>query len=219
MSRSVRWVSGAAALLVAASTQAQAAAAPAPPPQPAPAPAAPPPAAGQGTPATAGSQGQSSAAQPGSPGASSQQVVVNPPQPVPPAAPPSSTTVVNPPATAYGPDVTVVERREHPNPMATVATDTLYGGVAGLLVGVGVGLVNQWDTWHRDVMVGAGVGLLVGAAVGVVHAAYDERAWDRRVRRVASTATPPAALARDGLDRTDRDPVISGTTFGLAVGF
>lgn len=157
---------------------------------------------------TAGSQGQSSTAQPSSPGASSQQVVVNPPpsqQPStqPPPSPPSSTTVVNPPPTyvpgpGYAQDEVVVRRRDERNPMATVATDAAYGGVAGLLVGVGAALVNQWDNWQRDVMVGAGAGVLVGAVVGVAHAAYDARE-DRRSRRVAF----------DGMSRTDKDPVIA----------
>ncbi len=163
---------------------------------------------------TAGSQGQSSTAQPSSPGASSQQVVVNPPpsqQPSVQPPPPSSTTVVNPPPTygsGYGQDEVIVSRREEHNPMATVATDAGYGAIAGLLVGTGVALVNQWDHWERDMMVGTGAGVLVGAAVGVVQAGADAR--DDRRRRVA----------RDGMNRTDKDPVItSRPTFALAFNF
>jgi hypothetical protein len=92
--------------------------------------------------------------------------------------------------------------------MATVATDAAYGGVAGLLVGVGVALVNEWDTWERDTMIGSGAGLLVGAAVGVAHAAYDAR-QDRRIRRIAL----------DGLNRTDKDPIATARTVGLAFRF
>ncbi|WP_242345649.1 hypothetical protein [Anaeromyxobacter terrae] len=143
------------------------------------------------------------------PGGASQQVVVNPPSGqsggtttvTPP--PPSSTTVVTPPP-AQGATEVVVERRERPNPMATVATDAAYGGVAGLLVGTGVSLVNEWDHWQRDMMIGAGAGLLVGAAVGAIHATYDAREVDRRERRVA---------VRDGLGSTDRDPVVRAPTY------
>ncbi|WP_242334270.1 MULTISPECIES: hypothetical protein [Anaeromyxobacter] len=145
------------------------------------------------------------------PGGASQQVVVNPPSgqsggtttTVTPPPPPTSTTVVTPPASQPATEV-IVERRERPNPMATVATDAAYGGVAGLLVGTGVSLVNEWDNWQRDMMIGAGVGLLVGAAVGAVHATYDAREADRRERRVA---------VRDGLGSTDRDPVLEAPTY------
>lgn len=197
----------AAALLAAATARGQA-----PAPQPAQSPEAqPPPAAGsQGqAPATAGSQGQSSTAQPGSPGASSQQVVVNPPsegrqqQP----APSTSTTVVNPPP--YRDDTIVIAERERPSPFATVAMDAAWGGLAGFLVGFGVTLVDEFDDWQRDLSIGAGVGVIVGAAVGVAHAAYDAREADRR-RRVAY---------RDGLGRTDRDPVVTAPTMGVAFRF
>jgi hypothetical protein len=140
-------------------------------------------------------------ASPGS-GAASQQVVVNPP----PAQgtgstqqPPSSTTVVTPPPAGADADVDVVVEREERNPMATVAMDAAYGGIAGLLVGVGVALVNEWDNWDRDIMIGAGSGLIIGAAVGVAHAAYDARESRRRRDRYAF----------DGLGSTARDPVIS----------
>lgn len=216
MSVRIRWSIAVAAALVAATARAQTGGQ-APPQQ------QPPPAAGSQ--ATAGSQGQSSTAQPSSPGASSQQVVVNPPQPVPPAAPPSSTTVVNPPSSGptvlappYG-DVAVIERRERPNPLATVATDAAYGGVAGLLVGGGVALIEQGDHWGRDLMVGAGLGLVVGAAIGAVHAVYDQRQYDRAERRAALPAGGSGRLAWDGLGRTDRDPVITAPTVGLAFRF
>lgn len=171
------------------------------------------PAAPSGPPSTAGSQGTSSAAQPGSPGASSQQVVVNPPssqQPSTAAAPPSSTTVVNPPgATAYRDETVYVEREYRPNPVATVATDAAWGGLAGLLVGFGVTLVNQFDHWDRDMMVGAGAGVLVGAAVGAVQATLDAREAERR-RHLAFG---------DGMNRTDRDPVITAPSVGFAFRF
>ena len=57
------------------------------------------------------------------------QVVVNPqPQPAPAAPPPSSR------ATRY--DTTdVVETHPHRPAMVTIATDALYGGIAGVLIG------------------------------------------------------------------------------------
>ena len=176
---------------------------PPPPPPPQAQPAQPAQPSSPQSQSTAGSQGQSSTAQPSSPGASSQQVVVNPPPsqqpstnpPAPPPAPPSTTTVVNPPPT-YGDNV-VVTREPAASPFETIVTDAAYGGVAGLLVGFGVTLVNQFDHWGRDLMVGAGIGVLVGAGVGAVHAGINARD-ERERRRVAYT---------DGLNRTDKDPV------------
>ncbi len=137
---------------------------------------------------------------------------MNPPsaqQPSTQTAPPSSTTVINPPGGGYYQGEYVVEQQPAPNPFATVAIDAAWGGLAGLVVGFGVTLVNSFDHWDRDLMVGAGAGVLVGAAVGVVHAAYNAREADRR-RRVAYG---------DGLNRTDRDPVVTAPTFGYAFRF
>jgi hypothetical protein len=147
----------------------------------------------------------SSAGGGGASGSSSQQVVVNPPQGAAGGPPASSTTVVNPPANG---DVIVTEARERRNPLETVAIDAAYGGLAGLLVGTGVALIDEWDDWDRKLMIGTGVGVIVGAAVGVVHAGYEAR-QDARARRVAS--------ARDGLGSPDRDPVLAGA--GTVVGY
>ncbi len=177
-----------------------------PPPPP---PAQLPPAAPSGPPSTAGSQGTSSTAQPGSPGASSQQVVVNPPssqQPSTATAPPSSTTVINPPGSYQ--QETYVEQQIRTNPIATVATDAAWGGLAGLVVGFGVTLVNQFDHWGRDLMVGAGAGVLVGAAVGVGQAAWD-----------ASHSHGQRVAYDDGMNRTEKDPVITAPTVGYAFRF
>jgi hypothetical protein len=97
------------------------------------------------------------------------QVVVNPQaQPAPAAPPPPSTRV-----TRY--DTTdVVETHPHRPAMATIATDALYGGIAGVLVGGGIALIaSDSDHWVRDLSVGAGAGLLVGGAVGIVEAVSD----------------------------------------------
>jgi hypothetical protein len=126
-----------------------------------------------------------------------------------PAPVPSSTTAVVPPPPAYRQDEVVVDRRTSPSPMVTIATDAAAGGLAGLLVGFGVALVDEFDDWDRNLMVGAGIGVLVGAAVGVAHAAYDARE-DRRAR----------TRYGDGMNRTDRDPVVTAPALvGLALRF
>jgi len=119
------------------------------------------------------------------------QVVVNPqPQPAP-AAPP-------PPATRY--DTTdIVETHPHRPAMVTIATDALYGGVAGVLIGGGVALIGRdGDNWARDLTIGAGAGLLVGGAIGVVEAVSD--ANDHPARHAAADVrtdggSAPSALA------------------------
>jgi hypothetical protein len=150
------------------------------------------------------------APQPGASGGaagSSQQVVVNPPpatgQPtVPSPSAPSNVTVNPPPAPppapqpvavgAYSADTgsgDVAVQRERRSPMATVATNALYGGLAGVVIGGGIALINEGDDWGRDLMLGAGLGVLAGAVVGGVQAYRAESRDDR----------PRAAMSRDGL--------------------
>ncbi len=176
--------------------QPQAAPQPAPPVQATPQQPAPP---VQAAPAPAAAPSSSSSATSGGTPAGSQQVVVNPPGGV--AAPPQqgSTTVVNPPnsptVVSTAPAQTYVEREPPRNPVATVALDAAYGGIAGALIGTGVTLVNDWSHWQRDIGVGAGIGLIAGAAVGVAHAAIEAG----QGRRYA---------VEDGLGSPARDPVI-----------
>lgn len=172
---------------------------------------------GTATQAGAGGQGGQQEAQPGQGGSqqggASQQVVVNPPNnanppppqsPPPQQSPPSSTTVVNPPP-SYG-ETVVVDRDPPKPPMATIATGAAWGGLAGLLVGTGVALIDEWDHWQRDMMIGTGIGVLVGAAVGGVQAYSDHQ--DARRSRVAL----------DGMGSPARDPVTRGgrVVFGYA---
>jgi hypothetical protein len=128
------------------------------------------------------------------------------PQPAPP--PPGTQVVVNPqsasPASAPPSRVThydttdIVETRHHRPAMATIATDALYGGVAGLLVGGGIALIGQdGDHWPRDLMIGAGAGLLVGGAIGVVEAVSD--ANDRPVGHAEADIRNNGGSARSGL--------------------
>ena len=63
-----------------------------------------------------------------------------------------------------------------PSPGAVIATDALYGGIAGLAVGGGIALITDSGNWGRDLAVGAGVGLIAGAIFGAVDAAsYGDR--------------------------------------------
>ena len=128
---------------------------------------------------------------PGQPGT---QVVVNPPPPEA-APPPTSTARVK----TYEQPVVVEER--HRAPMAIIATDALYGGIAGLLVGGGIALLNDGDHWQRDLMIGGGAGILTGVGVGVVQAVMDSNDRPRttavadQVRREGARAPGGTALA------------------------
>jgi hypothetical protein len=97
---------------------------------------------------------------------SSTTVVVNPNDPgyVPP---PTTTTVTT------GDDITGVSA---PPPsgrsaVAIIATDALYGGIAGGVIGGGITLIDQGNNWARNLMLGAGIGVLAGAGYGVYEAA------------------------------------------------
>lgn len=61
----------------------------------------------------------------------------------------------------------IVEVQTHRTPVSVIATDALYGGVAGLAVGAGVALLDGGN-WGRDLATGAGVGLLVGGIFGAI---------------------------------------------------
>jgi hypothetical protein len=74
----------------------------------------------------------------------------------------------------------------------SILMSAVYGGLAGAIVGLGVGLIES-DNYGRDVAIGAGVGILVGAALGAAHAFGDTR----------------AVSATDGLNTTERYPVFA----------
>ena len=69
----------------------------------------------------------------------------------------------------------LVEVQTTRSPVAVIARDALYGGIAGLAVGAGVALLNGGDNWGRDLAIGAGAGLIVGAIFGAVDAASADR--------------------------------------------
>jgi hypothetical protein len=110
-------------------------------------------------------------------------VVVNPPPESPP--PPSTTT-----RTVVRDEPVIVEEEHRRAPMAIVATDALYGGIAGVLVGGGVALLDNGDHWQRDLMIGAGVGILAGVGVGVAQA-VTEANEPPRTRAVADQVVRP----------------------------
>ncbi len=96
------------------------------------------------------------------------QVVVNPNDPnanVPPPPPPTRVNVDT--GTATEVSTTPTGR----SAASIIATDALYGGFTGALVGGAVTLIDQGNNWQRDLMVGAGVGILAGAAFGVFESA------------------------------------------------
>jgi len=129
------------------------------------------------------------------------------PPPPPPPAQPGTQVVVNPPPDAAPPpsattrvrtyEQPVVVEQQHRAPMAIIATDALYGGIAGALVGGGIALLNDGDHWQRDLMIGAGGGILVGVGVGVVQAVMESNDTPRTTA-VADQVRPVGARAPGG---------------------
>src|SRR3954465_11796966 len=72
--------------------------------------------------------------------------------------------------------------------VAIIATDALYGGVAGALVGGGITLIDQGNNWARNLMVGAGIGILAGAGYGIY-----ESVTQQPPRRSYADADPGAS--------------------------
>jgi hypothetical protein len=117
------------------------------------------------------------------------QVVVNPP---PDNSPPPATTRVR----TYDEPV-VVEEEHRRAPMAVVATDALYGGLAGVLVGGGVALLDNGDHWQRDLMIGAGAGILAGVGVGIAQAVIESND-SPRTRAIADQVRPEGGRSPGG---------------------
>jgi hypothetical protein len=65
----------------------------------------------------------------------------------------------------------IIEVRSHRSVASVIATDALYGGIAGLAIGGGVALLSNDGNWARDLAVGAGAGLIIGGIFGAVDAA------------------------------------------------
>ncbi|GAC1347485.1 MAG: hypothetical protein NVSMB23_26820 [Myxococcales bacterium] len=79
---------------------------------------------------------------------------------------------------------------------AVIATDAIYGGIAGLAIGAGVALIDGGHNWARDLSVGAGAGLLVGAVIGAVDATSQDRIATVDVRE---RSTPLGPSLRSGV--------------------
>ncbi len=80
-------------------------------------------------------------------------------------------------------------------PMAVIATDALYGGLAGLAIGGGVSLLNSGNDWQRDLAIGAGAGLLIGGVFGAVDAVsnadrYSTETKESRDRGFSASFSP-----------------------------
>ncbi|GEJ56238.1 hypothetical protein [Anaeromyxobacter diazotrophicus] len=80
----------------------------------------------------------------------------------------------------------------------TILMSALYGGLAGAVVGVGIGLLENGN-YGRDIAIGAGAGILIGGALGAAHALGDSR----------------GVAATDGLNTTERYPVLTARTVRL----
>ena len=99
----------------------------------------------------------------------------------------------------------LVEVHSERSPVAVIARDALYGGLAGLAIGGGVALLNGGDNIGRDLAIGAGAGLIVGAIFGAVDAASADR-----YMAVADSA------ARD---RDFRSQSVRSTSLGYGLNF
>jgi hypothetical protein len=97
--------------------------------------------------------------------------------------------------TAYDTPVAIEEHRR--DPVAIIATDALYGGIAGVLVGGGIALLENGDHWQRDLMIGAGAGILAGVGVGVAQAVIQAND-SPRTRAVADSVRPEGGRAPGG---------------------
>jgi len=68
-----------------------------------------------------------------------------------------------------------IEVSGHHSAAGVVASDALYGGLAGLAIGAGVALLNNdfnsGGNWGRDLAIGAGAGLIIGGVFGAVDVA------------------------------------------------
>lgn len=69
----------------------------------------------------------------------------------------------------------VIEVSGRRSALSVVASDALYGGLAGLAIGAGVALINSdfnhGGNWGRDLALGAGIGLVAGGIFGAVDVA------------------------------------------------
>jgi hypothetical protein len=115
----------------------------------------------------------------------------------PQPAAPSTQVVVNPNDPGYVPSRTTVRSDDEVggvtaapsgrSAVAIIATDALYGGVAGTVIGAGITLIDNGNNWARNLMIGAGIGILAGAGYGVYEAATQPP------RRAVADANPASS--------------------------
>jgi hypothetical protein len=127
------------------------------------------------------------------PPSSSTQVVVNPSDPG--YAPPPPRTTVRSDEEVGG----VTTAPSGRSAVAIIATDALYGGVGGALIGAGITLIDQGNNWARNLMLGGGIGVLVGAGYGVFEAATQPPP-----RRAVADRNPAASDSGFALNATSR---------------
>lgn len=91
-----------------------------------------------------------------------------------------------------------------------VATNAVYGGLAGAAIGAGIMLIQQdWGGWERTLALSTGIGLLAGAIWGGVAALSLE----------SPTEVEPRPLARpDGAGDLQLRPVGAPGAFSLGTG-
>ena len=112
------------------------------------------------------------------PPSSSTQVVVNPGDPG--YAPPPPRTTVRSDEDVGG----VTTAPSGRSAVAIIATDALYGGVAGAVVGAGITLIDNGNNWARHLMLGAGIGILAGATARLAQPMGQARGMEcTRLRR------------------------------------
>src|SRR6267143_14634 len=70
-------------------------------------------------------------------------------------------------------------------------------GLAGVLVGGGIALLDNGDHWQRDLMIGTGAGILAGVGVGIVQAVIEAND-SPRTRAVADQVRPAGARVPGG---------------------
>jgi hypothetical protein len=133
---------------------------------------------------------------------------VNPtPAPAPVVAQPVQTApvqaapVAQAPATSSKETRTVTEERDQGSFMGTVAKDTLYGALTGVVVGGAIYFISGQDTRPVTVAYWAAGGALVGAGVGLVEVMVRQNRreeavsfMDRKTSRIGGVAFVPSLV-------------------------
>ena len=103
----------------------------------------------------------------------------------------------------------LIEVHGERNPAAVIARDALYGGLAGLLIGAGVGLL-EGNNLGRDIAIGAGAGLLVGGIFGAVDAVFTASLTELEAAGLRAEAAQSIALGKS-LEAAEEELVRAAT--------